>query len=174
MARKYKYKKYYKRKGRWSANINNIDETITVNPSSTGLLSVTLQTNPAQSSSSVSQQYTVKNVEFTYEVEGGVAGTINYLENIQVYIMYVPQGMNITTNYPFQHPEYIMAYKWLGSPNYDNNTPNRNPQYIKTRLSRRLQTGDGIIFLLLADNTESNNSLALSVRGLVRYWTKAN
>ena len=171
MARKRRTRKYYRRKGKWSANINNIKQNITLLGNSTTFASVLLQQNPVQNSNSVSQQYTVKNVEMTYELEttDGVA----VIENLQAYIMYVPQSMTIDENLPFTHPEYIMAYRWLGSPNNDSQQPGRNSLFIKTRLSRRLQTGDSIIFLLIGENSSSAQQ-PLNIRGLVRYWTKAN
>ena len=54
--------------------------------------------------------------------------------------MFVPQGMNVTTDYPFLHPEYIMATRYYGSPESEGNGTNsavsgvRNPLKIKTRL----------------------------------------
>ena len=174
MARR-RYRRRYIRKGRWSANINNINGNFIFQEGSTSFLSVDLQTNPAQTSSTVSQQYTVKNVEMTYEVEATTTYTSNQIENLQAYIIYVPQGMVVTETLPFNHPEYIMAYRWLGSADQDGSNvyPGRNPLFIKSRLSRRLQTGDRIIFLLIGNNTASAD-IPVNVRGLVRYWTKAN
>lgn len=169
-----KTKKYYRRKynkGKWSANINNILQNISLPSSSTTYASILLQQNPIQNANTVSQQYTVKNIEMTYELE--TTDGLVYIENLQAYIMYVPQSMTIDQNLPFTHPEYIMAYRWLGSPNYDGSQPGRNPLYIKTRLSRRLQTGDSIIFLLVGSNSSTSQQL-MNIRGLVRYWTKAN
>ena len=171
-----KTKKYYRRKynkGRWSANIDNIIEDIVFQAGTSGYSLVTLQRNPVQSSSSVSQQYTVKNIELTYEFEVSDPQSLSAIENLQAYIMYVPQAMTIDETLPFTHPEYIMAYRWLGSPNLDTTQPGRSPLYIKTRLSRRLQTGDKIIFLIIGKNTSASQIIS-SIRGLVRYWTKAN
>lgn len=170
---KRRYRRRFYKKGRWSANINNISANNTFAESATSFVSIDLQTNPAQNSNTVSQQYTVKNVEMTYEVETGMYGDTSYVENLQAYIIYVPQGMLVTETLPYNHPEYIMAYRWLGSPNHDTQVSGRNPLYIKSRLSRRLQTGDKIVFLLIGENS-STDGLSVAVRGLVRYWTKAN
>ena len=176
MARKRRTRKYYRKKGRWSANINNINSVQRFEPG-TNYLAVTLQSNPAQNQATVSQQYTVKNVELSYEIEVTANNAARGIENLQGYIIYVPQGMIITETLPYNHPEYIMAYRWLGSPNYeDGNNPEnvgRNPMFIKSRLSRRLQTGDSIVFLVIGTNDFEVN-LDVSIRGLVRYWTKAN
>lgn len=109
-------------------------------------------------------------MELTYNVEGVTSNDTSAVEQLQAYIMYVPQGMAVTETFPYNHPEYILAYRWLGSPNSD--VPYRNPLFIKSRLSRRLQTGDSIIFLIIG--IASANGSFVNVNGLVRYWTKAN
>lgn len=173
---KRRYRRRFYKKGRWSANINNLYAQSIFAQSGTGFITIDLQTNPAQNNTTVSQQYTVKNVEMTYEVETTLNNSQSILENLQAYIIYVPQGMVVTETLPFNHPEYIMAYRWLGSPNPDSATypVGRNPLFIKSRLSRRLQTGDKIIFLLIGQNPQESGGIPMEVRGLVRYWTKAN
>lgn len=169
MARTKKVRKYY-RKGRWSSNIKTVEnESITL-PTGKSSASITLCYNPPQTDTTVSQIYTVKNVEFSYELEMPSGGGTN-IESICGYIMFVPQGMTVGQDYAQLHPEYIMAMRFYGSP--DNDTPYRNPLKIKTRLSRRLNTGDSIIFYITALNTY-NNSYIINVNGLLRWWTKAN
>jgi len=177
MAKTYKKRRYYRRKGRWSANIKTLtSQTINLPANSSFFSTTDLCTNPIQSESTVSQQYTVKNVELNYEID---ALAPNIVEGLTSYIMYVPQGMTVTETYPNQHPEYIMAYRFLGSPNYDNDSVTattsvgRLPSRIKTRLSRRLQTGDKIILLIVGLNQIDSQQL-IRFNGLVRWWTKAN
>lgn len=172
MSRKKRTYKNYYRKGRWSANISSITfESIQVEPGSF-FTTVLLTQNPIQTTTTVSQQYTVKNIELNATIEtDGVAGDI-WTEELAIYIMYVPQGMNPGINYAFEHPEYIMNYRYIGSPQIDHN-PNYIIPRIKTRLSRRLQTGDSIIAFITGTN-QDENSHNVSVRGLVRWWTKAN
>ena len=172
--------KRYRRKGRWSANIKKLTtQSITATGSSEFYASTDLCQNPVQNESSVSQQYTVKNVELSFEFEL-MEGQTNYsgIEGIVCYIMYVPQGMTVDNNYPNYHPEYIMAMRFLGSPNIEVQqvtqfTPGRNPLRIKTRLARRLQTGDKIILYINGTNT-TTDSTTLNFNGLIRWWTKAN
>lgn len=180
MAKKRIVKKY-RRKGRWSANIKKLTtQTITAAGSSDFYASTDLCQNPVQNEASVSQQYTVKNVELSFEFELNSGGS-NYagIEGIVCYIMYVPQGMTVDNNYPNYHPEYIMAMRFLGSPNLETPTggtpinAGRNPLRIKTRLARRLQTGDKVILFINGTNG-SNNSTTLNFNGLIRWWTKAN
>jgi len=177
MARRYRRRTYRRSKGRWSANIKTLTaQTINLAGNSSFYSTTDLCTNPVQSDSTVSQQYTVKNVELNYEIDSNAP---NIVEGLTSYIMYVPQGMTVTETYPNQHPEYIMAYRFLGSPNYDNDSltgttsVGRLPCKIKTRLARRLQTGDKVILLIVGLN-QADTSQLIRFNGLVRWWTKAN
>lgn len=173
MARKYRIKKYYRRKGKWSANIKTLTNTpISTTAASTFYSSTVLCTNPAQNDNTVSQQYTVKNTEVSYilEIGQGDEGTV---EGLTSYIMFVPQGYNITETLPNTHPEWIMAMRFLGNPESDLQNPGRNAVKIKTRLARRLQTGDSVILLIVGNNTSDRNK-NIYFSGIVRWWTKAN
>lgn len=89
--------------------------------------------------------------------------------------MYVPQGMNITADYNIEHPEYIMTYKYLGSPTIDSNGQQYQPYKIRTRLARKLQSGDNVILFIKGTNQVNGTSPSnLRLSGLVRWWTKAN
>ena len=172
--RRYRYK-YYKSKGRWSANLTEVQNQIySFTGSAISRIQFDLCTNPAQSNTTVSQQYTVKNVYFNFQLECS-ADQIDYLNSLTGYIMYVPQGMDVGQNYPKQHPEYIMAMRFFGTPeSRGSNTQGlRNPLSIRTRLARRLQTGDKIIFLLIGINSNSS-SVSINLNGILRWWTKAN
>jgi len=171
-------KRYYKRKGRWSANIRTFTNFSLPAPKDSSFFGTTdLCANPVQEVTTVSQQYTVKNIELSFEIETGTTAN-NLIENLIVYIMYVPQGMTITETYPNQHPEYIMAYRFYGSPNLDNNAEiniNAGKAFrLKTRMARRLQTGDRVIMLITGTNNSPNLDNAINLNGLVRWWTKAN
>lgn len=171
MARRRYRRRYYRSKGRWSANIKNIDDTQQISGSSGSYVgnSVDLCLNPVQDSLTVSQTYTVKNVELSVFLEGDQD---LFLENIEHYIMYVPQGMNLTTNFNYEHPEYIMSYYFQGNPVPDSTGVGYRLK-LKTRMARRLQTGDRIIYFWKAKK-ETSSAVNVNVRGLVRWWTKAN
>ena len=64
--------------------------------------------------------------------------------------------------------------KFLGSPDVETQEDSkayRNPLKIKTRLARRLQTGDKIILLVTGSNS-SNATKTISFSGIIRWWTK--
>lgn len=176
MAKKYRRRRYYRSKGRWSANIKPLaSQAITATANTSFFATSDLCQNPAQSENTVSQQYTVKNIEISSELEVDGNGAWNNIESLIAYVMYVPQGMLVTETYPSFHPEYIMAMRFIGSPEIDNaqNGPGRNPLKIRTRLARRLQTGDKVILLITGLN-QGSTTVNLSYNGLIRWWTKAN
>lgn len=168
MARR-RYRRYRRLRGRWSANISRINLSGVAEVGQRFGDSLTIAQNPTQSNTTVSQQYTVKNIEISGQLEGGTN-----IEDVAYYIMYVPEGYAINLDLPFNHPEWIMAYKYIGqSGNYSSGSDFVQPPRIKTRLSRRLNTGDSIIFLYSGANV-SPSSTNIKFNGLVRWWTKAN
>ena len=168
MARR-RARRYRRSKGRWSANIKNISENI---DAGIGLqfITVDLCRNPIQISMGVSQQYTVKNVELS--VFGETNDNVNVMEEVEHYIMFVPQGMTVGVDYNLIHPEYIMAYYYQGNPAKDSEGLGYRLK-LKTRLSRRLQTGDKVIYFTKFNNT-SSAQVEYQINGLCRWWTKAN
>lgn len=177
MARTRRYRRYRRRSGRWAPNIVKISNTILATPGEFSA-SEDLATNSVQVNTGVSQTFTVKNVEITFNLESGT-GSQGYLEALTAYIMFVPQGMTVSSSYYAEHPEYIMAYKYIGSPSSDstggtaNYGQNYQPYRIRTRLSRKLQTGDRIILYVQGSN-ENTNSVNFNIGGIVRWWSKAN
>lgn len=174
MARKSR-RRFYKRKGRWSANIQEVANIVQA-PPGTFSSAETIMQNPAQASSLVTQTFTVKNIEitFTMEYQEEDSGLIQ-LESLVAYIMYVPQGMQVTNDYNLQHPEYIMAYKFIGSPaDEDTNGQQYQPIKVKTRLARKLQSGDGVILFIKGLNSNTSTTFTFRLSGLIRWWTKAN
>lgn len=174
---KYRRRKYgiKRRVGRWSPNIQRIN---TPQERALGGFfgdSITIAQNPVQSANSVSQNYTVKNIEVAAQIDSqSEAEVTSDIENIEYYILYVPEGYPIDLNIPFAHPEWIMAYKFIGNA-ISTSTSNSNSQVpkIRTRLSRTLKTGDSIIFMYMGNN-KGNIAVDLRVNGLIRWWTKAN
>lgn len=191
MARR-RYRRYYKRKsGKWSANIQDVGQNITF-PSGDSQYTTTIMSNPSQQPSYITQTYTVKNIEatFTFDDESFTPQAGRFLEGITAYIMFVPQGYGqlvddqlvLPNDYHLQHPEYIMAYKFIGSPSNEliynqniNQTVGQQyqPIRIRTRLARKLQSGDSVVLYIHALN-QNESSVTIRMNGLLRWWTKAN
>lgn len=162
-----------RRTGRWAPSITKISSTL---PATSGEFYnyEELAINPIQQNAGVSQTFTVKNIEINFSLEAPTAENSYFLEAITAFIMFAPQGMNITSSYYAEHPEYIMAYKYLGSPS-DAQASNQQyqPIRLKTRLSRKLQTGDRVILFIQGSNN-NQNTLNYNLFGLIRWWSKAN
>lgn len=173
MARR-RYRRF-RRTHKWSANIQELlNTTITASPG-TFSGTTTLATNPAQSTLGVSQTYTCKNFAVDFTIESDTHWS---LEGITAYIMFVPQGMAVSQDYNLNHPEYIMNYKYLGSPTgTGTSTAAEVQQYqpfrLRSRLSRKLNTGDSVILFIKGLNQGSAN-INYNLSGVVRWWTKAN
>lgn len=181
MARYRRSRRYRRRSGRWSPNIVKISSTYSATPGEF-FNGEDLAANPIQVNTGVSQTFTVKNLEISFTLEAGISAYVpnplSNLEAITAYIMYVPQGMNITSGYYADHPEYIMAYKYIGSPSADGNTDasigqQYQPYKIRSRLSRKLQTGDKIVLYIQGSNEHTAN-INYNISGIVRWWSKAN
>lgn len=179
MAR-YRRRRFRKRSGKWAPNIKEFNADALTESIGKFYNSAVLATNPAQSDTLVSQVYTVKNFDINFSIETKMdtdtetqyAGRI---ENLTAYIMFLPQGMNLTASYNLQHPEYIMACKYIGSPTSDTPLSAANPIRVRTRLARKLQTGDSII-LFVTGYEEGTTQIVvpLTLTGVCRWWTKAN
>lgn len=171
MAR-YRRTRRYRKRSRWAANIVDLEPVANILAAGPGYASntATLVTNPIQNNGTTSTVYTVKNVEGTFTIETSDNDILT--EGFTVYLMYVSQGMNVGPAYNTQHPEYIMAYKFYGSP-----SPESGQQYqpirIKSRLARKLQTGDSIVLFIKAYN-EASTARTYTLQGVIRWWTKSN
>lgn len=137
--------------------------------------------NPAQDVDTVSQLFTVKNINCQVDIE--LDGTNKTVENLQAYVMFVPQGYVPTgapsayETLPFDHPEWIMTHRFYGSPTRESTTltPGFPPLRLTSRLARKLDTGDRIILLILGTNTGTLESgVTIDYHGLVKFNTKSN
>ena len=178
MARYYRYRKYTRRFRRktWSSRITNIDASQLVTGGNNLLYYKNLAVNPAQSDDTISQRYTVKNVflQFPLEHTGTQYNSENSMENCQSFILYLPQGRTVSESTPYDHPEWIMASKHIGLP-LDNNSPGYPPLTMRTRLARKLDTGDKIVFLLIGRNSAgTGETVQVRLTGIARFNTKAN
>ena len=179
-----KSRRYYRRKYRrirWCPNITNIADqggylNLVANPGDFSN-TATLISNPVQSNLTTSQIFTVKNVEVSFNIETVGGGALTYLNQLTVYIMFVPQGMNVSQFYHKDHPEYIMAMRYLGNPDNDSGNSSqstgRNAVRVKSRLARKLNTGDTVILYISGLNTD-DNTYNYGIYGVIRWWTKAN
>lgn len=177
MAKYRRYRKYSRRgRSRWLSNLVDIPAA-TASLSNVGgynYVEQILITNPEYANTFTSSLYTIKNVEVTLQFDATLNNSVG-IENIQFYIMYIPQDMQLTEDYPIKHPEFIMAMRYYGEPGQDTTTAAKySPSIkIKTRLARKLHAGDRVSLFIRAFNT-SGNPVMLDYGGLCRFWTKSN
>lgn len=107
----------------------------------------------------------IGNVKISFECEAGanqytaVSGTM--------FIMFVPQGLTPTVDYPSAHPEYIMAWRAF------NPCGQTSATSIQTRLKRNLNSGDAVVMFYKIRN-DSANAIELAIRATVTYVCCAN
>lgn len=180
MAKYTRYRKYsrrYRRKGIWSNRISNISGSQSAAGNAEYVIYYNLCQNPAQSDTTVSNKYTVKNIDLQLELSLDSLNN-NYIENLQAFVCYIPQGYVPTgtpsayAEVPYNHPEWIMAHRFIGSPQGDS-TNYYPPLRITSRLARKLDTGDRVVLIILGVN-QNGVSVTLDYRGVVKYVTKAN
>lgn len=181
MARTRRSRRYYRRNRKsWSSRITEFSGSQSA--AQKYIIYQNICSNPSQDNLTVSNLYTVKNIDCQFELSCPDANmSLPEVENLQFYVMYVPQGYIPTgvpsayAGLPFDHPEWIMAHRFVGSPTSDANQIIKSYK-IKTRLARKLDTGDRVILLILGDNVHSPQNVAftLAYQGLVKYVTRAN
>lgn len=173
--RSYKKRRYYRKKGIWSSRITNFSFNREVSATSSFEIITPLTSNPQQSDTGISQKFTAKNINLQFMLEGpnNSGGTVsNAFENVQIFVIFVPQGYVLSSNTPYEHPEWIMSYKYVGIP-VTQNDPGYGPIKVFSRLARKLDTGDGISLLIIGSNTSSGGQ-TIKGSGVIRYNTKAN
>lgn len=174
-----RYRRYKRSRGKWSPNIKTIGpNSFNITPETTDSTIVTLVTAPSYSENNVPFPYTVKNIEMSIEFENTRDAVI---ENCMAFVMYVPEGYVVSTGLPQLHPEWILAYKYFGSPNHETSTATTSDfqtqqtiTRIRSRLARRLQTGDRIVLYVQGQNINASITANLQYQGLIRWWSKAN
>ena len=167
----------FRKRTKWCSNLIDIGpNSFSLSNENWNFTEVQLITNPQYNYNLTSNLFTIKNVEVAINFDTDNIGSGKWIENLQFYIMYVPEGMTVTQDYAIKHPEYVMAMKYYGEPGVDAGSAGLaiTPSYrIKTRLSRKLNTGDKIILFIRGANV-GTQTFNVTYGGLCRFWTKAN
>ena len=169
------YRKAYPRK-KWASNIGNSTLTMNVPGNSTYAAGAAFALNPAQSPSTVSNSFVVKNVKLSIEPIVASPSSPAGLNQLIAAIMYVPQGYVVGPSILNEHPEWLMAVKYLGDGMSIDTLDVQNrqkPFTVSSRLSRRLQTGDSVQLVLFAQNSTSGE-IPVAFRFLAQWWTRSD
>lgn len=179
MARYRRYRKYSRRRHIWSSRISNIQGSQLATSGNDYIVYYNLCQNPAQSESTISQKYTVKNIHVSLNLNNSSNAAQPNINNLQFFVCYVPQGYiptGVPSSYkdlPYSHPEWIMAHRFIGQLPTPSATGTYTTWNIRSRLSRKLDTGDRVVLIILGTNN-SGSSYTLDYKGIVKYVTKSN
>ncbi|APG55805.1 hypothetical protein [Cirilivirus boffger] len=160
------------RKRNWSSNVITSSSSFTLPSSSTYGAGSAICLNPVQTVTTVSQPFTVKNVKLSISL---ISSSTNAVQNAIVALCYVPQGYSVTYATLQEHPEWLMAVKYIGEPevgtrqDYDN----MKPFQVSTRLARKLQTGDSVQLCMFAKNNTKQQQ-TINLKFMAQWWTCAN
>lgn len=164
---------YVKPKKRWATNILSFNKSF---EGAEGLFAATqvLVENSTQNSSPTPT--IVKTGNFKIQGDCTVSGSSNAVIGISMYVIYVPEGITITSptsaqNLISAHPEWILAWKFIAANRLSSSsTENVDAFSFSSRLKRNLNSGDTIQLIGIGTGSIS----ALNVRGMAQYWTCAN
>lgn len=108
----------------------------------------------------------VGNMKISFECESSANRTV--IASGVMFIMFVPQGLTPTADYPSQHPEYIMTWRSF------NPTGGIGAVTMQSRLKRNLNSGDKVIILYKIRNDDATAAITIAVRATATYVCCAN
>lgn len=140
-----------RRTAKWSPHL--IQELMSVGLDSAGQFGSyqLLSKNTSDNTTPTPSVIKVKN--FRVSVDTSTAYSTNYVQYLNAYIIFIPEGVSISKETPTQHPEWILAWKSL------NEITNTNAQSItlSSRLARNLNSGDAIYLLFTGSISQAAN-----------------
>lgn len=104
------------------------------------------------------------------------------LDNVALFVMYVPEGYflasgdisdNPSLDVISKHPEWIMAYKYLGSPTDSSTGQGCQPTRIRSRVRRNLMTGDRIVLVVTGTNS-AGQSITGTIWAYLKFASRIN
>ena len=168
----YGYRKSY-RKHKWSPVLVNISgDLLTIPGNSNSGWSISLCAN-ASNTTTAPTATVIKtgNFKVSFEIEQG--GTPSSSTTGRAFIVFVPQGVTPTKDWPQQHPEYIMAWRSVQVGG------DASISTISSKLKRNLNSGDEVYLIVQVwnYNTYSEqvpNNIYVKLVGACSYVCRAN
>jgi len=142
-------------------------------PTSTGIIadSHDLITVPNDNDAEIPRSMLVGNSQLTTTIEAGLNSDM--INDLVVALMRVPKDTTVQSNFIDAHPEWVLAYKYIGSPIGTNDAQQFQPIRIRSSKKIRLYTGDSI--KLVAQYTKAvttTSQVAFNVHGEIRLRTR--
>lgn len=134
---------------------------LTVPTSASGYVSADLVVNSTETATPTPT--IIKTKHFKMSVDTYVNTSANIaLGPIVAYIMYVPQGYALTTNTPVDHPEWVLTWRSIDTGLALAGTTYHTNVTMSSSLSRNLNSGDAIKFVMVANNVHASNTYSLN------------
>lgn len=148
---RYRPRAYVKRR-KWSPTLLQNNFTLTAASGTTAFQTSVLCANSSNQGSTtpVSTIIKVKNFKIVLDI----TSTSNQLRNNFYAIMFIPQGFQVTSNTPQEHPEWIMVWRTIdmtSTASTASGTGIQNYQ-MSSRLTRNLNSGDSVVLYHSAIN----------------------
>lgn len=134
---------------------------LTVPTSASGYVSADLVVNSTETATPTPT--IIKTKHFKMSVDTYVSTPANIaLGPIVAYIMYVPQGYTLATNTPVDHPEWVLSWRSIDTGSALAGTTYHANVTMSSSLSRNLNSGDAIKFVMVANNVNTANTYSLN------------
>jgi len=103
-----------------------------------------------------------------------------YFDNLSCYIMKLPEGVNGSSSIPQEHPEWVLGWKFIGSPLGSNTNTVQPLAPISVRFNKgcTLYSGDRLCAVFVGHlngfNGSSPQSTDVICDGVYQFYVKAN
>lgn len=183
-------RRYYRKvKKHWASHIDVLStETTTGTPSAPGYLVHEICGNASDNVTPIPYLIKVGNISMDlglhfYTEDPIGEATSNWYT---VGVVYVPEGVSLNSGVQvnallLNHPEYVMWLKTLvpryipGAATGNGSSlmlENPSPIKVSSRLKRNLNSGDKIVFFVVAHTEQVSQEIHCEIKGFIRYFTR--
>ena len=168
MPRYYRYRRSYRKiypRKRWASNIVTKNTLLTIDAGSkTTWVFTGLVANSSQSDTPTPTLLKFGRCKIKGDIRTDVANNNNFVSGI-MYIVFLPEGFNLTPDLISNHPEYLIGWTQLS-------LDSGNTFSFSSTLKRNLNSGDKVVALFTADSVNStSNARNFNLYFTVQYWT---
>jgi hypothetical protein len=132
--------------------------------------------NTEESGTTFPRKVRIRNVDLTANLET-MATTSSAFDNVTVAFMKIPQGFSVDNTSDatlVKHPEWVLAYKYIGSPVVTSESQQYQPIRIRSNKSITLYPGDGLYLVVTGTKAATQSVATIYTNGLVKYFTRVN
>lgn len=127
-------------------------------------------TVPDDDSTNIPRSMLVGNVQLTTTVEA--LSNVNSFNNMVIAVMRVPRDTTINSDFIDLHPEWVLAYKYIGSPISISDAQQFQPVRVSSRKKVRLYSGDSVKLIVQYSKSNTTVPIEYSVEGEIRLRTR--